>query len=164
MLKKRTMLANMDKAVTAPKQGGAALLEVLIAILIFAFGILGLVGLQANSISFLSDARDRVDASALASELASTLRVSNPDSLTTLAYAGTGTPPSSLSNWFTKLENRLPGTSADDARPIITVAQTPITYGSVTENVYTVSITVRWKPPTGTVHKHRLDFIIPDQR
>ena len=75
------------------RQPGVALLEALIAILIFSFGVLGLVGLQASSIGFLSDARDRVDASQLASQLASTLQVTDPASLVGLTYPGSGTVP-----------------------------------------------------------------------
>jgi type IV pilus assembly protein PilV len=42
------------------------LLEALIAILIFSFGILGLVGLQANAINLSTDAKYRADAALLA--------------------------------------------------------------------------------------------------
>jgi type IV pilus assembly protein PilV len=45
------------------------LLEALIAILIFSFGILGIVGLQAASIKSASEAKFRTDASFLANEL-----------------------------------------------------------------------------------------------
>jgi len=45
------------------------LLEVLVAILIFSFGILGLVGLQANMINEQSAAKYRSDAGYLAGEL-----------------------------------------------------------------------------------------------
>jgi type IV pilus assembly protein PilV len=50
-------------------QKGSMLLEVLVAILIFSFGILGIVGLQAASIKSVSDAKYRTDASFLANEL-----------------------------------------------------------------------------------------------
>lgn len=47
---------------------GFALLEVMIAILIFSFGLLGLVGLQANMIKQSTDARYRAVASYLAQQ------------------------------------------------------------------------------------------------
>ncbi|SFI20397.1 type IV pilus assembly protein PilV [Collimonas sp. OK307] len=50
-------------------QKGSMLLEVLIAILIFSFGILSIVGLQAVSIKGASEAKYRSDASFLANEL-----------------------------------------------------------------------------------------------
>jgi type IV pilus assembly protein PilV len=47
---------------------GAVLLEGLIAILIFSFGILALVGLQASSMKATSSAKSRVDASLIANQ------------------------------------------------------------------------------------------------
>lgn len=58
-------------------QAGVALLEVLVAILLFSFGILGLIGLQARAIGYSTDADDRNRAAMLASELASTMWLSN---------------------------------------------------------------------------------------
>ena len=54
---------------TRHSQGGVALLEVMIAILIISFGILGIIGLQANSIALTTDARYRVEAGAFAERL-----------------------------------------------------------------------------------------------
>ena len=140
-------------------QQGVALLEVLIAILIFSFGVLGLVGVQASSIGFLSDARDRVDASQLAAQLASTLQVTDPASLPGLDYPGSGTVPAGLAGWVERAETKLHG--ADSVRPIVSVVSAPGVAGSG-ETVYTVAITVRWMPPSGEVRQHRLDFVIPN--
>jgi type IV pilus assembly protein PilV len=53
----------------SPKtQRGMMLLEALIAILIFSFGILGIVGLQAATLRYASDAKYRLDASYLANQ------------------------------------------------------------------------------------------------
>lgn len=52
------------------RQGGVALIEALVGILIFAFGVLGLVGLQASMTRAQSSAKIRLDASNLSSELA----------------------------------------------------------------------------------------------
>lgn len=49
-------------------QGGALLIEGLIAILIFSLGILAIIGLQAASIRQTTDAKYRVDASMLANQ------------------------------------------------------------------------------------------------
>jgi type IV pilus assembly protein PilV len=49
-------------------QGGFALLEALIAVLIFSLGILGLVGLQAATTQSTSVAKTRVEASFIASQ------------------------------------------------------------------------------------------------
>ncbi|WP_371323642.1 hypothetical protein VX159_14770 [Dechloromonas sp. ZY10] len=50
------------------RQQGVAILEALIAVLLFSFGILALVGLQASSMRLASDAKLRVDASYLANQ------------------------------------------------------------------------------------------------
>jgi type IV pilus assembly protein PilV len=55
------------------RQRGAALLEVLISILLFSFGILGLVGLQARAIGFSLDAENRNRAALLANDIASVM-------------------------------------------------------------------------------------------
>jgi type IV pilus assembly protein PilV len=57
-------------------QRGVALIEALISILIFAFGVLGLMGLEARAINFSVDAEDRNRAALFASEVASTLWLS----------------------------------------------------------------------------------------
>ena len=53
----------------APRQNGFALIEVLVAVLLFALGVLALVGLQASLTRAQSDAKVRTDAAALASEV-----------------------------------------------------------------------------------------------
>jgi type IV pilus assembly protein PilV len=52
-------------------QTGAYLLEALVGILIFSFGILGIVGLQAQAIRFTNDAEYRAEAVYLANSLIS---------------------------------------------------------------------------------------------
>ncbi|HEY0747985.1 MAG TPA: type IV pilus modification protein PilV [Steroidobacteraceae bacterium] len=56
---------------------GMALIEVLVSILLFSFGVLGLIGLEARSISFSVDAEDRNRASLLANEIASDMWLAN---------------------------------------------------------------------------------------
>jgi len=57
-------------------QRGVALIEALISILIFSFGVLGLIGLEARAINFSVDAEDRNRAALFASEVASTMWLS----------------------------------------------------------------------------------------
>ncbi len=52
-----------------------ALLEALISILIFSFGVLGLIGLEARAINFSVDAEDRNRAALFAGEVASAMWV-----------------------------------------------------------------------------------------
>ncbi len=151
----------LPRRASARAQHGVALLEAMIAILIFAFGVLGLVGLQANSVTFLSDARDRVDASQLAAQLAATMQVTAAGELLDLAYNGSGAVPAGLAAWVTEVERKMPGAASAAARPIIAVASSAGGPGAG-ETIYSVAITVRWQPPSGEVRKHRLDFVIPN--
>jgi len=56
-----------------PRQRGVALIETLVSILIFSFGVLGLIGLQATAVDFSTAAEDRNRASLLANEIASNM-------------------------------------------------------------------------------------------
>ena len=50
---------------------GFTLLEVLVSLLVFSFGVLGMVGLQARAIQFSVDAEDRTKAAVIANEVIS---------------------------------------------------------------------------------------------
>ncbi len=54
-------------------QSGVALIEVLVSVLLFSLGILGLIGLQARAIGLSIDAEDRNRAALLANNIASTM-------------------------------------------------------------------------------------------
>ena len=122
------------------RQDGVALLEALIAILIISFGILGIIGLQANTISATSDARYRVEAGALADRIVAEMWV-NPDNLAKYDWAGSGTPDPVLAAWVADVKTVLPGASA-----------LPPTIDIDADNVAT--ITIRWQPPSGQAHHH----------
>ncbi|MDN8614260.1 type IV pilus modification protein PilV [Variovorax ginsengisoli] len=77
------------------RQNGVALLEVLVAILLFSFGILGLIGLQARAISYSTDAEDRNRAAMLANEIATTMWLNNSLSV----------PEATLATWQLKVAN-----------------------------------------------------------
>ncbi len=64
-------------AVPRRRQSGIALIECLMALLIFMVGVLGLLGLEARAINFSVDAEDRNRASLLASEIASNMWINN---------------------------------------------------------------------------------------
>ncbi len=61
----------------ATGQRGVALIEALISILVFSFGILGLIGLEAQAINFSVNAEDRTRAAMFASDIASYLWINN---------------------------------------------------------------------------------------
>jgi len=54
-------------------QSGVALIEVLVSVLLFSLGILGLIGLQSRAISLSIDAEDRNRAALIANDIASVM-------------------------------------------------------------------------------------------
>jgi type IV pilus assembly protein PilV len=129
-----------QKAADPKRQAGIALLEVLIAILLISFGILGIIGLQANAIGFTTDARYRIEAGALADRLVAQIWV-DPANIASYDWAGSGSPPAVLAGWVNDVEATLP--NATTLRPTVDVGA---------DNV--VTVTVRWQPPNGSIHNH----------
>lgn len=76
-------------------QSGIVLLEALIAILIFSFGVLGIVGLQSAMIKGTSQAKYRADASYIAQRRIS-MMWANPTNLNASTYNETNTLVSEL--------------------------------------------------------------------
>ncbi len=69
-------------------QQGSALIEILVSILIFAVGILGILGLQTTTVGVASDARFRTEAAALADEYVALMSIADPSTLGTYASGG----------------------------------------------------------------------------
>ena len=80
-------------------QHDAALLEVLISILMFSFGILGLIGLQARAIGFSLNAEDRNRAALLADDVASLMWLNNSVTV----------PAADLTAWQVRVANQSAG-------------------------------------------------------
>ena len=55
------------------RQRGFTLLEVLVSLLIFSFGVLGMVALQARAVQYSVDAEDRTKAAAIANEVVTSM-------------------------------------------------------------------------------------------
>lgn len=71
----RTMdMASLRLAQLRPRQQGFTLIEVLVAIVVFSFGMLGMVGLQAAAMQANRESRMQNQATALARELAEMMR------------------------------------------------------------------------------------------
>ena len=91
-----------------PAERGIALLEVLIAVLIFSFGVLGLVGLQASMTKAQSGAKYRADAAILAGDLfglAQTDHITHLSNYSTKACEGYAR----CADWLKKVNATLPG-------------------------------------------------------
>ncbi|HEX7648585.1 MAG TPA: fimbrial assembly protein [Noviherbaspirillum sp.] len=123
------------------KQSGVALLEGLIAILIFSLGILSLVGMQAVAVKQSTDARYRTEAALLAERLIGAMWVDNHSTLAT-NYATGG---SAYNNWLADVSDALPKVA--DNPPVVDVSAG----GDVT-------ITIYWQQPgdqtSAAMHKY----------
>jgi type IV pilus assembly protein PilV len=109
-------------------QRGIALIEALVSLLIFAFGVLGLLGLEARAISSAADSEDRNRAALLANEIASTLWVNGNVTVTAAQLAA----------WNVTAANNaaqgLPGGA--------------VTVLPVSGSTNSVDVTITWKAPT----------------
>ncbi|HEX7641405.1 MAG TPA: type IV pilus modification protein PilV [Burkholderiaceae bacterium] len=88
------------RAPRAPKarparSSGFTLIEVLVSVLIFAVGLLGLAGMQARAVQFSYDAEDRMRASVMADEIVAAMLTANTVSL----------PGSTVDAWNTRVAN-----------------------------------------------------------
>ena len=118
---------NRMRTRTRPSQRGMAMLEVLVSVLLFSLGILGLIGLQARAITLSVEAEDRNRAAILANEIASAMWLSNTVTVSTT----TGSP-----SWRDRVHAALGSTAS------VTVdAVAPSTMPN------SADITIEWFPP-----------------
>lgn len=107
-------------------QSGVMLIEVMVSILIFSIGILGLVGLQTVATQNATNAEDRTIAATLANDMVAQMwikKTANPSS-------------SSISGDITTWKTKVTGSSLPNAT------------GAVTRTNGITSVTVTWKAPS----------------
>lgn len=122
------------------QQTGSYLLEALVAILIFAFGVLGLIGLLGNSIRVTNDARYRSEAANLASAMIADMwGMTATDIDTKFASGGT-----KLTSWTAKAAALLPSATTE-------VDLTQPDFSTESRNV---AVTVSWQLP-GEAERHK---------
>jgi type IV pilus assembly protein PilV len=122
---------------TSRRQGGVALLEALIGILIFSVGILAVVGMQATAIKTVTDSKYRSDAALLTSQLLTQMWTDAPN-VSQYAWDGTGLVPAKLAGWVADVNSKLPG--AATVKPTVTIT-------GAAANGGTVQIQVFWQLP-----------------
>ena len=138
----------------AAGQRGSYLLESLIAILIFAFGILGLIGLLGSSVRVTNDARYRSEAANLANAMIADMWTMTSAKMDTDFCAGC----SKLLAWQTKAEALLPSAAA---HPITL----DLTQAGLSPESRTVVVTVYWQMPGETeLHQHVMSAQIGKNR
>jgi type IV pilus assembly protein PilV len=111
-------------------QSGVALIEVLVSVLLFSLGILGLIGLQARAIGLSIDAEDRNRAALLANNIASTMWI-----MRTVAID----PNAGTTSWNQRARDLDAGGLPNGA--------VEITANTATR---TADIVITWKPPQRT--------------
>jgi type IV pilus assembly protein PilV len=121
------------------RQSGAFLLEALVAILIVSFGILGIVGLQAQSLKVTNDSQYRAEAVLLANGLLSQMWSDDYKQLAANYDSTTGGPKYLL--FKAKVKAQLGGAWVADPTVIFDPANAPSLQSSY------VTITVQFKMP-----------------
>ena len=142
MLSEKIM--NHKKAMT-----GSALLEGLIAILVFSIGVLALLGLQVNAINAITDSKYRTDAAFLASQLLAQMSSDSQVNRPGYAYTGAGLIPPPLQQWVAQVND----TMIDSVHfpPTVQIASSVLGTSGIQ---HTVTITIFYRPPKST-NPHR---------
>jgi type IV pilus assembly protein PilV len=117
------------------------MLEALIAILIFSFGILGIVALQAQSIRHVNDAQYRGEAIFLANALIAQMWSSDTS---TLAAEYDSAGYTTFRDLVQRVPEGLPGAAISGNAPVVTVTPGPSAGSS------NVVVTVFWQLPGET--------------
>ena len=138
----------MRRPLTAPQRkarradAGFTLVEVLVSLLVFSFGVLGMVGLQATASKLSVDSEERTRAALLASELVATM----------WGNQSTTVSDDALAAWNTRLAD----TSAMGLPGGAGTVGTPDGNGVVT-------VTVTWTSPAraGKTSQFLTQFVIP---
>ena len=125
--------------VAARYQRGAFLLEALVAILIVSFGILGIVGLQAQAVKITNDSQYRAEAVYLATELMSQMWADDYKTLQT-DYDSTG-GGAKYGAFKNKVKAQLAGAWVSDPDVIFDDANAPSLQSSY------VTITIEFRTP-----------------
>ncbi len=118
-----------------------SMIEVLIVIVLFSFGLLGMVGLQARATQSSVSAEDNNRAALLASDLATQMWVSNSVNL----------PTGTITDWNTRVADA-------------TAQGLPNGVGAVAVTGNVARITITWRPPhqaVGDLRRYTTEVLIP---
>jgi type IV pilus assembly protein PilV len=130
------------------RQGGASLIEALIAILVFSLGILGTVGLLAYSVRASNDVRYRSEAANLAGAIVADMWATRPTELDVKF----GTGGTKLDTWQNKATALLPAPVSGPPLVEIDLAQPGLSLQS-----RTALVTVSWQlPGSNELHSYLL--------
>jgi type IV pilus assembly protein PilV len=136
----------------AHAQCGAFLLEALVALLIFSFGVMAMAGLQARAARHFNEAQYRANAAELVQATIASMRASDPATLTARFDPTRGT-----ADWLALLgkAKRLPGVNDAQNIPAIQIGDGPTTTSRQ------ASLSVFWQAPGDlTAHRHAASAVI----
>jgi type IV pilus assembly protein PilV len=122
-----------------PSQKGASMIELLVAILIFAFGLLGLAGLQTKTLAYSQTSLYRSQAAALTDDLLDRMRVDRANARAGNWNSTATTPLADYTDWLSEVTTALPSGAATVAVvvPVAGASAPDPSQGSVT-------ITITW--------------------
>jgi len=105
------------------------LLEVLVALLVFSIGVLGLLGLWAGAVRYSTDAQQRADATFLADQLLGRMLISDPATVSTFAHRPGGTAKCAptgaastnalVTEWLAEVTGLLGAKATEDLQQIV---------------------------------------------
>jgi type IV pilus assembly protein PilV len=127
------------------RQRGSYLLDGLIALLIFAFGVLGLIGMIGGSIRASNDARYRAEAINLANAMVGDMWTTLPSALDTQFGVG----GAKLTAWQTQAASLLPSATGANA------PQVDLTQAGLSSQSRSVVVTIFWQLP-GEAQPHQV--------
>jgi type IV pilus assembly protein PilV len=120
---------------------GFVLLEALVALLVFAFGVLGVVGLQAAMTKAQTQSKFRADAAQLAQQVAGMMWADLPNLSNYASASCAGYAP--CSTWAAHVASALPNGAATIGFAVTAPSTSP-----------TATITITWTPPNEQQHNY----------
>ena len=144
--------ARFRRGRVAHAQRGAFLLEALVALLIFSFGVMAMAGLQTRAARHFNEAQYRANAAELAQATIASMRASDPATL-----AARFDPSAGSANWLALQgqAKRLPGVNDVQNLPAIQIIDGPTTTSRQ------VSLSIFWQTPGDlTAHRYTASAVI----
>lgn len=121
--------ASRRRLITRRKQTGATLIEVMVSLMVFSLGVLGMVAMQGKAITYAVDSENRSRAALLANEIVAAM------------WAEGTAAPSTQTDWLARVKD--PAASGlPDASGVISPSTDDVT------GITTTKVTITWRAPS----------------